>query len=41
LREIAEQKPANLNALAEVQGVGAVKLERYGEAMLAALSGNG
>jgi len=27
--------------LSKVQGVGAVKLERYGEAMLAALSTNG
>jgi ATP-dependent DNA helicase RecQ len=41
LREIAEQKPRNLSELAKVQGVGAVKLERYGEAMLAALSTNG
>jgi ATP-dependent DNA helicase RecQ len=41
LREIAARKPRDLNALAEVQGVGAVKLERYGEAMLAALSTNG
>jgi superfamily II DNA helicase RecQ len=31
-------KPRNLNALGQVQGVGAVKLERYGEAMLRALS---
>jgi len=41
LREIAARKPRDLNALSEVQGVGAVKLERYGEAMLAALSTNG
>jgi ATP-dependent DNA helicase RecQ len=41
LREIAERKPRNLNELAEVQGVGATKLERYGEAMLEALSTNG
>ncbi len=41
LREIASRKPSNLNELAQVQGVGAVKLERYGEAMLAALSTNG
>jgi hypothetical protein len=27
--------------LSKIQGVGAVKLERYGEAMLAALSTNG
>ena len=41
LREIAARKPANLNELGQVQGVGAVKLERYGEAMLEALSTNG
>jgi ATP-dependent DNA helicase RecQ len=41
LREIAERKPRNLIELGQVQGVGAVKLERYGEAMLAALSTNG
>ena len=41
LREIAERKPRNLNELAHVQGVGAAKLERYGEAMLAVLSTNG
>jgi ATP-dependent DNA helicase RecQ len=41
LREIAERKPRNLQALAEVQGVGATKLERYGDTMLAALSTNG
>ncbi len=41
LREIAARKPRDLNALAEVQGVGAAKLERYGEAMLAVLSTNG
>jgi ATP-dependent DNA helicase RecQ len=41
LREIAARKPNNLNELSNVQGVGAVKLERYGEAMLLALSANG
>jgi ATP-dependent DNA helicase RecQ len=41
LREIAARKPRDLNELSQVQGVGAVKLERYGEAMLAALSTNG
>jgi ATP-dependent DNA helicase RecQ len=41
LREIAEQKPRNLNELSKVQGVGAAKLERYGEAMLSVLSTNG
>jgi len=38
LREIAATKPRTLNELSTVQGVGATKLERYGEAMLAALS---
>ena len=41
LREIAARKPRNLNELSEVQGVGAAKLERYGDAMLSALSTNG
>lgn len=41
LREIAARKPRNLKELAQVQGVGAVKLERYGEAMLDVLSTNG
>jgi ATP-dependent DNA helicase RecQ len=41
LREIAAVKPGNLNELAKIQGVGATKLERYGEAMLTALSTNG
>jgi ATP-dependent DNA helicase RecQ len=41
LREIAESKPRNLKELSNVQGVGAAKLERYGTAMLAALSTNG
>jgi len=39
LREIAARKPVSLGELGQVQGVGAVKLERYGEAMLAALRG--
>ena len=38
LREIAAAKPNDLNALSRVQGVGTVKLERYGAAMLEALS---
>jgi ATP-dependent DNA helicase RecQ len=38
LREIAERKPSSLRELGEVQGVGATKLERYGEAMLAVLA---
>ncbi|MEO8455077.1 MAG: DNA helicase RecQ [Sphingomicrobium sp.] len=41
LRDIVERKPRNLSELAQVQGVGATKLERYGEAMLLALSTNG
>jgi len=41
LREIAARKPKNLNELGTVEGIGAVKLERYGEAMLAVLSTNG
>ena len=38
LREIAARKPHSLSELGEVQGVGAVKLERYGKAMIAAFS---
>ena len=39
LREMAASRPADLLAeLGTVQGVGAVKLSRYGEAMLAALA---
>src|SRR3954447_1383088 len=38
LREIAARKPSDLNQLSTVQGVGAVKLERYGETMLEALA---
>jgi len=41
LREIASKRPRDLDELSTVQGVGAVKLERYGEAMLLALSTNG
>ena len=41
LREIATRKPRTLGELGEVQGVGAVKLERYGQAMLEALSTKG
>lgn len=39
LRQIALAEPSNLDALAEVQGVGAAKLERYGTAVLETLSG--
>ena len=38
LREIAESRPRSLGELGAVQGVGAVKLARYGEAMLAAVA---
>ena len=38
LREIAENKPRDLDELGRIQGVGAVKLARYGDAMLAALA---
>ena len=38
LREIAARKPRTLRELGDVQGVGAAKLERYGEAILAALA---
>jgi ATP-dependent DNA helicase RecQ len=38
LREIAERKPRNLDELGRINGVGAVKLERYGQAMLDALA---
>ncbi|MFL6862190.1 MAG: RQC domain-containing protein, partial [Allosphingosinicella sp.] len=34
LREMAEAKPASLDALAQVSGVGAAKLEKYGEAFV-------
>jgi ATP-dependent DNA helicase RecQ len=37
LRAIAERRPATLDALGQVTGVGAAKLERYGEQVLAAL----
>jgi ATP-dependent DNA helicase RecQ len=38
LREIAARRPKDLDELAQVQGVGAAKLERYGPAMLVALA---
>jgi ATP-dependent DNA helicase RecQ len=37
LREIAAARPATLDELGQVSGVGETKLARYGEAMLAAL----
>jgi ATP-dependent DNA helicase RecQ len=39
LAEIARRRPVDLAALAEVPGIGARRLERYGEALLAALTG--
>ena len=41
LREIAAARPASLAELGEVQGVGAAKLERYGEAMLGVVRSHG
>ena len=38
LREIAAARPVSLAQLARVNGVGRTKLERYGEAMLAAVA---
>jgi len=38
LREIAATKPTTLSELAQVNGVGRAKLERYGAAMLAAVA---
>ena len=37
LAEIADRMPGDLDDLAEVPGVGASKLERYGEAVLEVL----
>jgi ATP-dependent DNA helicase RecQ len=38
LREMAATRPRSLAELARIQGVGTTKLERYGEAMLAAMN---
>jgi ATP-dependent DNA helicase RecQ len=38
LREIAAARPATLAELAQVNGVGRTKLDRYGDAMLAAVA---
>jgi ATP-dependent DNA helicase RecQ len=38
LREIAAARPSSLAELAEINGVGRAKLERYGDAMLAAVA---
>jgi ATP-dependent DNA helicase RecQ len=39
LAEIARRQPADLDALADVPGIGAAKLSRYGAALLAVVSG--
>jgi DNA helicase-2/ATP-dependent DNA helicase PcrA len=39
LQAVAEQEPGSLTQLAAVSGVGAVKLDRYGEAVLALVAG--
>jgi len=39
LREMATQRPGSLNELARVNGVGAGKLDRYGERVLAVIAG--
>jgi len=41
LREIAAARPSSLAELAQVNGVGRTKLERYGDAMLAAVASAG
>jgi ATP-dependent DNA helicase RecQ len=41
LVELAARRPAQLNDLAQVSGIGAAKLERYGEAVLAVIQGWG
>ncbi len=40
LSEIAARKPRTLEGLGQISGVGAVKLERYGEKLLRLLSGD-
>jgi ATP-dependent DNA helicase RecQ len=40
LRAMATQRPRSLDELARVNGVGASKLERYGERMLAVIRAN-
>jgi ATP-dependent DNA helicase RecQ len=37
LRDVAALRPATLGALGRIKGVGASKLERYGEGVLAVL----
>ncbi|MFW2542708.1 DNA helicase RecQ [Primorskyibacter sp. 2E107] len=40
LIEMAERRPANLDQMAQVNGVGATKLERYGNAFLEVINGS-
>jgi len=40
LAEIAARKPGTLDGLAQISGVGSVKLDRYGDQVLAVLGGN-
>jgi superfamily II DNA helicase RecQ len=39
LVEVVQKKPASRNALAQLDGIGPAKVERYGEALLAVLHG--
>ena len=39
LRDVVTRRPADLDQLAGIGGVGAAKLERYGAGLLAALEG--
>ncbi len=40
LAEMAQAKPRHLDEFARISGVGAAKLERYGEDFLAVIAGN-
>jgi ATP-dependent DNA helicase RecQ len=37
LEQLARARPATLEALADIHGLGEVKIQRFGEALLAAL----
>ena len=39
LREVARAAPQTLNALAEIKGIGAQKLEKFGAVLLEAVKG--
>ncbi|MFZ9850365.1 MAG: HRDC domain-containing protein [Vulcanococcus sp.] len=41
LVELAARRPADLEGLSSVGGIGAAKLERYGEGLLAVLNAGG